>query len=135
MKGKEKYHVFGTSSSVQGQQIKHKKQQKEENRKQVSTIVSNYTMSFENRRLDCVIHAKRYFYHKGKYEVRTFKSQEKRAELLFFRSNPRQSWWYFIWTAVPNRDRSCRCLFTVFMLSLKGNTFDPVRLTELHLSS
>ena len=42
------------------------KQQKEENRKQVSTIVSNYTMSFENRRLDCVIHAKSYFYHKVK---------------------------------------------------------------------
>ena len=64
VKGKEKY-VFGTSSSVQGQQRKHKKQQKEENRKQVSTIVSNSTMSFENRRLDCVIHAKSYFIIKG----------------------------------------------------------------------
>ena len=57
-----------------------KKQQKPENRKQifsiVRTIVTNSTMSFENRWLDCVIHAKSYFYHKGKwYEVGTFKSQ------------------------------------------------------------
>ena len=30
-----------------------------------ATIVSNSTMSFENRRLDCVIHAKSYFIIKG----------------------------------------------------------------------